>query len=281
MESTTGWGNFVEDQIADTGKLLRKVFFFHFKLFTKRKSIVLIDSWSSGYFHWIADVLPKLYLLRNELGSWDVILPKKLNHFQEESLQLFNLKNTKSLESWQVGICPQLHLMKLPWQSGFFDNDVYNSMSKWIVDETLKLHQDSTEINVLEYIFVSRQNALSRRILNFADLLPVLNEFKFFTPDISCMGVFDQVTLFSKARVIAGAHGAGLVNMMFMPAGSIVIEFRNSYPVGNNTYERLAKKFKHQYFPIVPENNNYKGNFQEEDIFVSVEKLKEILANSI
>jgi capsular polysaccharide biosynthesis protein len=250
--------------------------FLNFKFLRKHNIIVLHDAWSSGYFHWIADVLPKLYLLRNELGSWEVILPKKLNHFQEESLQLFNLKNTKSLESWQVGICPQLHLMKLPWQSGFFDNEVYNSMSKWIIHETLKLHPDTIQKNMKECIFVSRQNALSRRILNYVDLVPVLNEFKFFTPDISCMGFFDQVTLFSKARVIAGAHGAGLVNMMFMPAGSIVIEFRNSYPVGNNTYERLAKKFKHRYFPIVSENSNYNDNFQDEDIFVPVRKFTEI-----
>jgi capsular polysaccharide biosynthesis protein len=273
----TGWCNLIEGQNSGSGKLLRKLLFFHFKLFKKNRTIVLIDPWSSGYFHWIADVLPKLYLLRNELDSWEIMLPKKLNRFQKESLELFPIRNIRRLESWEIGICPNIRLMKLPWQSGIFEDQVYNELGKWIKEEILKFKGKPKENDFHDFIFVNRQNALSRRISNYADVLPILEKYHFFTPDITNLGFFDQVILFSTSKIIVGAHGAGLVNMMFMPMGSIVIEFRNSYPSGNNSYERLAKKLNHKYIPIV-ENDSYRGDFQVEDVLVPVNKLDEILA---
>jgi len=51
-------------------------------------------------------------------------------------------------------------------------------------------------------------------------------EIKIFSDDdvemMTCLRC--QIELFSQASVIIGRHGAGLTNMMFMPAGGLVLE---------------------------------------------------------
>lgn len=276
-----GWQNLVEDAKPDFKKLCRQILTLHFKILKKDRTILLYDSWSAGYFHWIADVLPKLFMIKEELDSWDIVLPKKLNTFQKESLLLFDLKQQQTLESWETGICTNLHLFKLPWKSGIFNDDVYLKMSRWIVEEATKRMRIENGNFKKDSIFISRQKANSRRISNYEELLPLLKRKHFLIAELTEFGFFEQVLLFSKARVIAGAHGAGLVNMMFMERGGIVIEFRNSYPEGNNCYERLARLFNHRYIPLLGDSKEYNGNFQMEDIAVNLESimssLKEII----
>jgi len=74
-------------------------------------------------------------------------------------------------------------------------------------------------------IFISRKKSNSRHIINEDRLVEKLNLNKYYLENIS---IQDQIELFYDADIIVGAHGAGLSNIIFSPAGCNVLEIRFS-----------------------------------------------------
>jgi hypothetical protein len=59
----------------------------------------------------------------------------------------------------------------------------------------------------------------------------------------------EQVALFSRTRLLIGAHGAGLANMILMPPGGRVVEV---LPLGKqkSTYRMMARQLGHAYAAV-------------------------------
>lgn len=268
-----GWQNLVESANPKVSPLFRSISTGKFQ--TSTTVLVLHDEWSEGYFHWLMDVLPKFYLLRNELVTWTVVFPRKLNSFQRDSLQAFSFRNTIYLERWEVLIAMRVACMQFPWKSGCYDEKLYRELADWLVAKALGYVENGELIGFKE-IFASRQSAAYRRVANMHELYPLLETHSIAVLESSDLGFWEQVVVFSNCRLLIGCHGAALANMLFMPAGSIIIELRNSFPEGNNCYQRLAAVKGHEYYSLVPDTNNPE-NFQTDDIVVPVEGLKDLL----
>ena len=73
-------------------------------------------------------------------------------------------------------------------------------------------------------LFVSRADAGKRRLLNEDDALRRIEHLGFQHVMPGRLPVEDQVAVFSEAQIIAGPHGAGLTNLIFMPEGGAVVE---------------------------------------------------------
>jgi capsular polysaccharide biosynthesis protein len=116
-----------------------------------------------------------------------------------------------------------------------------------------------------------------RKILNENDLLPLLNQYGVRNVDTNIMTIRDQILTFQKCKLIIGAHGAGLSNMLFMRKGAIVIEIR---PHGeqNNIYMMLASCLGLQYYVLYSEKQTVL-DFQQTDIEISVNSLSLLLNN--
>lgn len=109
-----GWCNVVDGEKQSLRVILNRVIKLNFKLFSRR-TLVLHNFWCQGYYHWVADVLPKIFLLKDKLDYYEIVLPRNLKPFQTESLSLFNIKKAKKLEYWENGIAISLKLFKFPW----------------------------------------------------------------------------------------------------------------------------------------------------------------------
>jgi capsular polysaccharide biosynthesis protein len=64
-------------------------------------------------------------------------------------------------------------------------------------------------------IYVSRGAASSRRLLNEAAILPLLEDRGFTTVRLEELAFVNQVALFAGAEAVVGAHGSGLSNVVF------------------------------------------------------------------
>ena len=73
-------------------------------------------------------------------------------------------------------------------------------------------------------LFVSRGDARKRRLTNEDEILARLARFDFEVVTPGRLPLGDSIGLFSEAQVVAGPHGAGLTNLVFMPPGGSVIE---------------------------------------------------------
>jgi capsular polysaccharide biosynthesis protein len=88
-------------------------------------------------------------------------------------------------------------------------------------------------------IFISRQDASGRRILNEPDVLEILGRYNFHPLTLTGLTIREQAEIFSQCEAVVGAHGAGLTNLLFMPQGSAVIELFH-YRCGTPAYYRIA-----------------------------------------
>ncbi|MGL6135708.1 MAG: glycosyltransferase family 61 protein, partial [Planktothrix sp.] len=73
-------------------------------------------------------------------------------------------------------------------------------------------------------IYITRNSAKSRRILNEDELLAVLQPLGFQSIQLESMSVLEQAALFSQAEIIIGPHGSGLTNLVFCQPQTQVIE---------------------------------------------------------
>jgi capsular polysaccharide biosynthesis protein len=85
-------------------------------------------------------------------------------------------------------------------------------------------------------IYISRSRAPVRRVLNDE---VVHGESLSFS---------QQVQLLSECEMVAVPHGAGFVNMLFMPPGGSVLEIHPRDTKINNCYFTLASALSHPYY---------------------------------
>lgn len=268
--------NLVEDENYSSNFFFKKLIRGKTKFLNEKNLFVLHDSWSNGYFHWIIDVLFKLYLVKSDIIGMNIILPKNLIQFQLRSLELFPTINIIGLESWENAFCKKLSYVNFPLQSGVYDDSLYLAYRDWLLELIMSNSAFPIEVATNEFLYIDRQSDALRKVSNFDELHPFLLENNFKVAQLLKVDFFEQVAMFTKAHTIMGAHGAGLVNMIFMESGSTVVELRNSYPDGNNCFERLAKVFKHKYVPIYKKREDYNGDFQNSDVYANIDEIKSL-----
>jgi capsular polysaccharide biosynthesis protein len=99
-----------------------------------------------------------------------------------------------------------------------------------------------------KHIYISRQNAPSRRITNYSSLTEaVLAKYGFVAVDLDNAGISEQINIFAKADIVLAEHGAGLVNAMFMRPSSTIIEIFPKPMFGRYMYRLIAHNFKLNY----------------------------------
>ena len=99
-------------------------------------------------------------------------------------------------------------------------------------------------------VFISRADARKPRLLNEDEVFARLERFGFERVMPGRLPVADQVALFSGAQAVAGPHGAGMTNLVFMPEGGAVIEiFGRS--LAHGAYAWLSHLGGHAYGHVV------------------------------
>jgi capsular polysaccharide biosynthesis protein len=210
-----------------------------------RKRIIITDEWSKSYFHWLMDCLPRLILFESSRSSRPeipVILPSYLRDksFVVESLALMGKNNIQFLKKDKWYFLRTLYFPVHLAPTGNYNDEITRKLrSAFTPTSNAAAHLK---------IYISRGKAAHRKIDNEADILPLLKKNGFKTVFCEEMSFKEQVSLFSETAVLLTNHGAGLTNMLFMPAGSNVIELRKKNDDHNNCYFSLASALNLKYY---------------------------------
>jgi capsular polysaccharide biosynthesis protein len=107
-------------------------------------------------------------------------------------------------------------------------------------------------------LFISRAGypqAIGRRLLNEAELTTLACQRGFQVVRCEELSLQAQVTLFSEAAIIVGAHGAGLTNMIFAPEETTIIETigprYDRDRLGSRSYVKFAQLLHQNLIRIV------------------------------
>ncbi len=188
---------------------------------------------AEGYYHFLIESLPRLWLARSQLGQIGHILANGTpGSFQEKWLQRAGVSPEKII--WMQGLshyrCEQL----------LFTNYLMRDYqpTPWIVralHELLDAAPPATPGR--RRLWLSRTDARNRQPAWESALLARLTGFERVT--LANLPPDEQIALMRESAVVAGPHGAGLSNLAFCAPGTRVVEIfpdTNRQPI----YGRLA-----------------------------------------
>jgi hypothetical protein len=244
---------------------------------SKTKAAVVTTEGANTYYHWIYDILPRIFLLEksgliNEIEIF--IFPELKYKFQRESLlkmgfpldKILEIKNNEYLE------VKELIVPSLPSKLG--------TVNLWSLEFLRNRLSIVSTNNERTKIYISRQNAKERKLLNEDELIKYLKGIGFKIIHSEDLSFDQQINSFTNADVVVAPHGSGLTNIVFcMPNTKIVELFYGEFVVP--CFWLIAKQLNLDYyscFSKLPQNNltPYWKSIGSSDEF-SLEILKELL----
>ncbi|MFN3661814.1 glycosyltransferase family 61 protein [Yoonia sp.] len=206
--------------------------------FHNDKNILFHNTWSSGYYHWLIEAVPRLLSQRRTWAGSRILIPEKIPN--------------NWFESWLMNISGG-NLIKMHRGLTFLSNVSFARNPKTILEFSNPDLQETSDY-FMHYLgiskasgkkslfYISRRRAGHRRISNEPELIASLESIGFIAVEMEDLDFPSQVKLFSDADIIVSPHGAALSNAIFMNKNSTIIEI---FPQPNSslTYGTRRKTY--------------------------------------
>jgi capsular polysaccharide biosynthesis protein len=197
-----------------------------------------------NYYHWMIQTLPKLrYLDRYERETGrEVILvvPPNYPPWLSETLSLLGWPDDRIRRSVEPVIrADRLLVPSFP--------RIRRADLEWLRRQFLPPEGASEPATDAPNVFISRDRAIERRIVNDDHLMSVLSKYGFAKYRLEERSVAANIRLFNQADIVMGAHGAGLTDIVFCDDGAVV-ELFGSKVKGH--YQRRAETLGVEYHPV-------------------------------
>jgi hypothetical protein len=204
-----------------------------------------LSMWAPEYYHWFHDALPRLENALPHLPS-DIrfLINENPRNYQLESLKAYGI-TADQLEVQPSGVRTKVEHLWFASPVGsenLGSGEIASRVARRLKKHFLPVKQSSRP----RKIYISRKKAVSRRVVNESECQPVLEDLGFDMMVLEDIPWHEQVTLFSFAEAIMGAHGAGLTNMMFSPNSAAILEIVPRVCVGPH-FLILARQLGHQF----------------------------------
>lgn len=169
-----------------------------------------------SFYHWMVEFLPRLRFLdryQAETGRRpELLIPAEPSNYCLESLKLLG-HNPSDCRQWTGG--PERY------ERFIYTSNVRNPQGiphpaacRWVRNNLSKA-VSKTEAEQPHRIYVSREDANTRRVTNEDLLLSSLSSFGFQKVVLSDLDLAEQIRLFRETEMVVAPHGAGLVNVIY------------------------------------------------------------------
>ncbi|MDF2668231.1 MAG: capsular polysaccharide biosynthesis protein [Paenibacillus sp.] len=232
---------------------------------------------SSVYYHWMMDVLPRLQLLRNNgiHVQHYIINSSSKALFQRESLAMLGISPQQIMSS-----SDQLHIQSKSLIIPGFKGSLRDKWSCAFLRSELMEKHSIQAIEGFERIYISREEAGKRKIVNEREVLQHLEQYGFRKVILERLALRDQIQLFASAKVIAGPHGAGMTNMVFANPGTTIIEIFSPQLV-HTCYPALSSILGHKHYYLIGTGTRppdyVDPHNRKADITVNISQLSQLL----
>jgi Glycosyltransferase 61 len=245
------------------------------------------------YFHWLMDSLPRVWLLqrrRAAVSSAKWLVGPLNTPMHVATLRLFDVRPEDC-----VWFEPQVVEFKRSVHSVFrfhepiglrpsFNDGVHHKgwspdYLQELRDRAIARHGHPTGPDNLR-LYVARGDSGHRQIVNDSDVRALMEEFGFTIVTPGTLSFEQQVSMFSRARVIVGTHGAGMTNIIWAPPGARVLEFM-PYSFGDPNYRFITQFCGHQYSCLYVKWLEHPRGIAYANIEVDIPTLRQALADVV
>lgn len=237
---------------------------FHFKI--KR----LLDRWhmhpsrlvsavidgGSNIYHWLYEGLPRLALIERMGIEIESLYVNAKPAFVLESLEMAGIHPKYILDSSRYSQV-QAREMVIPSFPLYNGKNIKPIVPAW----ALRWLRDRLVVSDLmgtKRIFISRQDASYRHLVDEDLLFKILEKRGFERVILTGQSLKDQRALFSQASVIIAPHGAGLANILFCQPGTKILELFHPGFV-QQCYWELANMFRLPYFCLTGSSDAFEN----------------------
>lgn len=200
------------------------------------KAISIVGHASNNYYHFMIDLLSRLYYIdqNEEYDDYDLVVDKRAYEKYKNIIDTYNIKKRKIIVA-KKDTAYSINQLIFPSQVSFnkiysknlekniFNGNIYDAEPFQKFKETIFKSLKITLENRTRKIFISRKDSVRNNLVNEDEIAEIFieNGFEIIVP--SEYSFVEQVKIFSTTNVLAGAEGAAFTNMLFMPKNSIAI----------------------------------------------------------
>ena len=138
-----------------------------------KNGVWVTNRFSNNYYHWLCKELPKVYLLEQSGFDYELFLPAEIARleFARKSLEAIGVTEYQTVDFGSAALVEKLYTVDFFGNTKYPDPNVISALQETILRnfEPERSHDGPTRV------FISRQSATKRRILNQSDVDDVLN----------------------------------------------------------------------------------------------------------
>lgn len=244
------------------------------------------SDWSSGFFHWITEVLPRMISVRSAFPEAVLVRPtyQSIAEVVSETIEMLGFPSQVLAPMDRPLQIPDVCFRSVPWPMGGYHPQDLEGV------RNLVLKNSKNPGRTDRRLYISRKRAAYRHIANDDEVVAVVTKRGFEVIYAEDLPFIEQVRIFSESEAVVSIHGAGLTNMLWMPKKSAVIEFLKERERSdsskareskflNPSYPRMAALLDHRYAALIckPVEPNRPAKFA--DITVDIGALRHTLDN--
>lgn len=240
----------------------------------------IVSYFSGSYHHWLWDDLPRLVTALPHLpADTKFLVPENPKDYHLMALNALGIEKSRLHEHSSE---TETTLENL-WFATPLGHSEFAATAPDVACKLREILQGfaQPEQGKNRKIYISRQKALQRRLVNEEELLPeiLIHGFEIvFAEDLSFL---EQAKLFGEASWILGVHGAGLTNMIFANPEAKVLEIQLDDPSCSRThYWMMANILGHRYNCVVGAAIQNPSKNHDPNCHLNIKKLTEILHQS-
>lgn len=237
----------------------------------------LLSYWGN-YYTWLLEYLPQLrgleYYNQKTGCRPQIVIQQNPPSWMIESLEVIGYDD----ESWIAYDGEGLDINKtvITTHRHRWSEDYNPSVEdcRWVRERALTAINKSSNSNQKSLrIFISREDANERQVLNRDELLDELRPYGFESYVLSDLSFEYQVELFAEAEYVVAPHGAGLANIVF--ANDLhVLELMPAEDVRRGFFA-LTSELGHTYDYIICEQEDQNMRIDTDRVLSKIESIDE------
>ncbi len=228
-------------------KFFLKFIFPKFK-FTNKRFILITDEWTSNYYHWHTFSLIRLYaLIEQNLAKDSLLFLPKI--YQKYPFVLPSLKKFGIKEQQIVYLRRKSNIKVKNLSFPITTRHHPQLLSK--VRDTM-INNTKLDLDLGDKIYISRTKRILRNVENEDKVMEVLQKYGFKKVVMENYSYDEQISIINHTKYLIGPHGAGMLNIMFLPKDATALELATTQINTDHTHNRdfyvLSKMLGHKYF---------------------------------
>ncbi len=236
-------------------------------------AVYMLDKNASNYYHWMCEVLPRLWACAAvpELSRLPMVVnDQNLSTFQRQTLGTMLGSAQLVAFPWRAARFKRLYL-----SSFLTSGECAPRLRGWISQFRQRAGAAPADARPRR-LYVSRSDAVRRRVLNEDDTWAALSRLGFERVTPGTLSVAAQLDLFANAEAVVLPNGAAAANLPATPPGALVVEFQPVVLLNPGVWP-VARAMGHRYALVTTADSRGKVPDYEIDMTIDTAKLTRVV----